>query len=384
MFESFTLHVGLKEIAKRTFKESMDDDILNLAAQLAYYFLFALFPALLCVIAITSYLPLNHFVDDVAAALGRFMPQEGLKLIQDQMVKLAGSRDGGLIGLGFLGALWSSTAAVSGLMNALNSAYDIQEGRPWWKVRLIAVALTLALAVFVVLATSLVLAGPQLADLLAHKFGLSWMFVTAWKIVQWPLAFALVSTAIGLVYYFAPDAEQDWTWITPGSLVATLLWLIVSLAFRMYVVRFGNYDATYGAVGAVIVLLTWFYLTGIVILVGAEMNAEIEHASPWGKAPGEKVPGEKVKLGTRAARAFQKRWPGHHHAPDHAHTPEGANAPASPAVPAAGPASGAPAPAYATASRSSNIQPSPLRPGKFARVLTWIGLVVVWKRGAKS
>jgi membrane protein len=168
----------------------------------------------------------------------------------------------------------------------------------------------MALAVFVVLATTLVLAGPQLADWLARRFGFGSFFLIAWKVLQWPFAVALVSTAIGLVYYFAPDAEQDWSWITPGSLLATLLWLVVSLVFRMYVVRFGNYEATYGAIGAVIILLTWFYLTGLVILVGAELNAEIEHASPWGKAPGEKVPGQKRKLGAAAARAFHLLRPG--------------------------------------------------------------------------
>jgi len=309
MFSPFDPHVGWREIFRRTLKEMADDDVLNLAAQLAYYFLFALFPALLCVIAITSYLPLHHFTDDVVRALGRVMPTEGLTLIQTQMLRLAERRDGGLAGLGLLGALWSSTAAVSGLIDALNGAYDIQEGRAWWKVRLIAIALTITLAVFVVVATTLVLAGPQLADWMAHRFGFGSFFLVAWKVLQWPFAMALVSTAVGLVYYFAPDAEQDWSWITPGSLVATLLWFVVSLVFRLYVVRFGNYEATYGALGAVIILLTWFYLTGLVILLGAELNAEIEHASPWGKAPGEKVPGQKRKLGAAAWRAFRLRRP---------------------------------------------------------------------------
>ena len=103
--------------------------------------------------------------------------------------------------------------------------------------------------------------------------------------------FALVATGIGLIYYFGPDAEQDWAWITPGSLLAATLWLAGTLGFRLYVVNFGNYDATYGTLGGIIVLLLWFYLTGLVIVIGAEMNAEIEHASPWGKEKGEKVPG---------------------------------------------------------------------------------------------
>jgi membrane protein len=110
---------------------------------------------------------------------------------------------------------------------------------------------------------------------------------------------------VGLVYYYAPDAEQQWVWITPGAVVGTLLWVVASLAFKLYVARFADYNATYGAVGGVIVLLLWFYISGLAILVGAELNAEIEHASPYGKDPGEKVPGQKKKIGIAAARAYQ-------------------------------------------------------------------------------
>jgi hypothetical protein len=121
----------------------------------------------------------------------------------------------------------------------------------------------------------------------------------------------LVSTAIGIVYYFAPDAEQDWVWLTPGSIVATVLWLVASLAFKLYIVNVGSYTETYGAIGGVMVLMLWFYLSGLVILVGAEMNAEIEHASAYGKDPGEKVPGQRQKIGPALKRAWEaRRGPG--------------------------------------------------------------------------
>ena len=155
------------------------------------------------------------------------------------------------------------------------------------------------------------LAGPQLADLATRWFGLATIWAWIWKILQWPLVFLLVTTGIGLIYYFAPDADQEWVWITPGSIVAAGLWLLGSLAFRYYVLTFTDYEATYGAVGGIIVLLLWFYLTGLVIVIGAEMNAEIEHASPWGKQPGEKVPGRKKRIGSAAARDYREhRRPG--------------------------------------------------------------------------
>jgi membrane protein len=203
------------------------------------------------------------------------------------MAKIAEGQHGGLVTAGLLGALWSSSSAMVAVIGAMNRAYDIEEGRAWWRVRLIAIGLTIALSLLMIVAFTLIVAGPQLADLAARYLAFGSVFVWTWKMVQWPIAFALVAVGIGLIYYVAPDAEQFWVWITPGSLAATSLWLIGSLAFRFYAVNFGDYEATYGALGGVILLLLWFYLSGLVIVIGAEMNAEIEHASPWGKAPGE-------------------------------------------------------------------------------------------------
>jgi membrane protein len=190
---------------------------------------------------------------------------------------------------------------------------------------------------FIVVSFALVLGGPALADWLKSWFGLSTAFAVGWKILQWPIVFVLVSMGIALVYYFAPDAEQDWIWLTPGSIVATTLWLLASLGFKYYVGTLGSYES-YGVVGGVMVLMLWFYISGLVLLFGAEMNAEIEHASPYGKAAGEKVPGQKRKIGPAAMRAWLEREgkgtaPSHgapHAAPSHPHTPQLALPPAAP------------------------------------------------------
>ena len=307
MFAHFEMAIGWGELLKRTYKDSLADDALGLAAQLAYYFFLALFPAILCVIAIASFFPLHNFTDEMVASIARFAPQEMLILVREQMVRLAEGNNGGILSLGLVGAIWSSSAALAAIISAMNKVYDIEESRPWWKVRLIAILLTIGLALFIVLSFGLVIAGPQLVDWFAARYALGGIFVWTWKILQWPVAFALVVSGIGLIYYFAPDAEQDWAWITPGSLVAAVLWLLGSLAFRYYVVNFGSYQSTYGTVTGVMLLLLWFYLTGLVVIVGAEISAEIEHASEWGKAPGEKAPGEKKKLGSAAARKFNER-----------------------------------------------------------------------------
>ena len=303
----FESTLSWRELLRRTYKETVADNGLGLAAQLAYYFLLALFPAVLCVIALASFLPLQNFTDEVANLLGRFAPPDVITLIREQMTRLGNGNNGGIVSIGLVGALWSSSAAMVAMIDAMNRAYDIEEGRAWWKVRVTAVLLTVGLSVFIVLSAGLIVAGPQLADFLAGWFGFGSLFTITWKVLQWPIAFALVTSGIALVYYYAPDAEQDFTWITPGSLIAATLWVIASLAFRFYVVSFGNYEATYGTLTGVILLMLWFYISGLMLIIGAEAAAEIEHASPWGKAPGEKVPGLRKKIGPAAGRAFRER-----------------------------------------------------------------------------
>jgi membrane protein len=307
MFASFDIPLSWGELLKRTAKETSEDDCLGLAAQLAYYFFLALFPAVLFLLALASFFPLTNFIDDIVRTLRPIAPADVLTFLEEQLRRISDSDSGGILTIGIVGAIWSSSAAVVAIIGSLNRAYDIEEGRPWWKVRLTAIGLTIALALLVVISFTLIVAGPAIAEHLASTFGLGPAFEWSWKILQWPFAFVLVTLAVGLVYYFAPDAEQEWVWITPGALIGTLLWVLVSLAFKFYVTRFADYNATYGAVGGVIVLLLWFYISGLAILVGAELNAEIEHASPHGKEPGEKVPGQKKKLGVAAARAYKER-----------------------------------------------------------------------------
>jgi membrane protein len=284
------------QILKQTFNEAFfKDNVLAMAAQLAYYFFFALFPALLVVIAIASYFPVERLIDEMFAVLGGVIPPEALSIITEQIQKISNGEQGGLLTIGMLTALWSSSAAMTAISDTVNRAYGVEERRPWWKVRLIAIALTVGLSAFILVSFALVLVGPTLAEQLANRLYLGPAFEWTWKILQWPVVFALVATAVGLVYYFAPDVEQEWIWLTPGSLIATVVWLALSLGFKFYVAKVGAYTETYGAIGAVMVLMLWFYLSGLVLLIGAEMNAEIEHASPYGKDEGEKAPGEKPK-----------------------------------------------------------------------------------------
>jgi membrane protein len=301
----FKVQVSWSELARRTFYATFfKDNCLGMAAQLAYYFFFALFPALIVLIAIASFFPPYQLVDETVRILGEFAPPEVLRIIADQMRTLTEREQGGLLTAGMLTALWTSSSAMTAIVDTLNRAYDVEEGRAWWRVRLLAITLTIGAALFILVSVAFVLAGPTLAEYVADWWYLGAAFEWTWKVLQWPLVFGLVSVGMALIYYFAPDVEQEWAWLTPGSLLATTLWLLATLGLKYYVVNMGEYEETYGAIGAVMVLLLWFYVSGLVILIGAELNAEIEHASFHGKDPGEKVPGQHRAVGAGRMR----RW----------------------------------------------------------------------------
>ena len=307
MLAYFDTTLGWGELFKRTVKETQSDNGLGLAAQLAYYFFLALFPALLFLVALAGVFASPELVTRLVNMMSGAVPPDVINIIREQLTSLAQGDQGGIMTFGVVAALWSSSAAMVALIDSLNRAYDVEDARPWWKQRLTAVLLTIGVAIFILLSFVLVIAGPELAGALAGRFGLGPAFEWTWKILQWPLVFVLVAIAFGLVYYFAPDVEQDFVFLTPGSVLATVLWLVASVAFRFYVVNFGSYNETYGALGGVMVLLLWLYISGLVAIIGAEMNAEIEHASAHGKAPGEKVPGQRKTIGPRAEREFRKK-----------------------------------------------------------------------------
>ena len=259
MFRTFNIPISWGELFKRTAKEFSADNCLGLAAQLAYYLLLALVPAIVFLVALTSFLP-GDVIQQTLNAAAAVMPQDVLTVVREQMRSIASGQDAGLLTFGFAMALWSSSAAIVAVTDALNRAYDIEEARPWWKVRLTAILLTVGLAAFLLVALGLIMVGPTLAEWLATHAGLGATFEWTWKILQWPLVFALLATAIAVLNYYAPDAEQDWTWVSPGAVLATMLWLVASLAFKFYLTNFGNYNETYGSLGGVIVLMLWFYI----------------------------------------------------------------------------------------------------------------------------
>ena len=288
------------ELGKRVWAEIQEDNVFGRAAELSYYFLLALFPFLIFItstigIVLGSGTGTRHTLFEY---LARIMPPSAYQLLSNTMLEVSTASGGGKISFGILAALWAASTGMSAITESLNTAYDLKEGRPWWKTRLTAIGLTMALSVFIILALVLVVAGGRIAEGLAGVYGLGSTFPVAWKIIQWPVVLACMTLAFALIYYFAPDFhEQKWTWLTPGAAIGVALWLLVSLAFRVYLSFFDSYSATYGSLGAVIILMLWLYFTGAAVLIGGEINSEIENAAakqgePEAKEKGEKAPQE--------------------------------------------------------------------------------------------
>jgi membrane protein len=277
-----------KELAKRVWADIGKDDIFGRAAQLSYYFLLALFPLLLFLTSVIGLIMgsgtgLRHSLFNY---LAKVLPSSASTLVSTTMFEVSNASGGGKISFGILAALWAASNGMGAISESLNVAYHVKETRPWWKQRLTAVILTVALGVLIISALVLVLYGGKIADSLAGHFGFGAVFTLAWKIVQWPIVLAFLFIGFALIYYWAPDlADQDWRWVTPGSIVAVTLWLLVSFGFRLYLHYFDSYSKTYGSLGAVIILMLWFYLTGAAILIGGEVNADIEAAAAREGAP---------------------------------------------------------------------------------------------------
>lgn len=278
VFVYFHAPLPWRELARRTVIDALEDDCPGLAAQLAFYFFLAVFPALLVVVSLLPYVPIDPRFDTALGQLESVLPGEVVEFLRMQIDQALAGGGGSLLTLGVIGAVWSSSSAVTTIISALNTAYDIEEWRPWWKRRLVAIALTIALAVFVVAASVFVVGGGGFAAWVTARLDLTPTLAGTWALVQWMLALLLVVIAVDLVYYFAPNADTQFVWVTPGALLATALWLLASLGFKLYVQNFGSYTAMHGAIGAVIVLMLWFYLCGLALLLGAELNAEIDKA----------------------------------------------------------------------------------------------------------
>src|SRR3712207_1780786 len=262
---------------KAAVQEFQRDVALGIAAQLAYYLILALFPFILVLVSLLGTFGSQELASEVLGYFRRVMPEEAYRIIETFTVNIiSGEAEApGLFTFGILFTIWAASGAFAALINALNRAYDVEETRPFWKVRGLAILMTFGLSVLILVGVLLLVLGPQIGETIANLFGLDKLFLLVWDIVRWPVALFFMIFTVALLYYFAPDVNQPFRWITPGGLIGVLLWVLASAAFSFYVNNFGTYDKTYGSIGVVIILLLYLYISSLTILFGAELNATL-------------------------------------------------------------------------------------------------------------
>lgn len=284
--------LSIKTVLVRTVKEFLDDEMSTYASALAYQMLFSLFPFLLFLIALIGFLHLPDFFSWLRLQSELVLPPQALDQVNPVIDQLQQSK-GGLLSIGIVIALWTASAGVRLMMSAMNAAYDVVEARPAWKRIPLSVFYTIGIAGMLLTVAALMVTGPQVMNWLAAQIGMEDFIVTLWTILRWPLIILLLMVAVAIMYYVMPDVKQSFRFITPGSVLAVVVWIVASLGFAYYVKTFADYNAMYGSIGAIIVLLLYFYISAAVLLLGAEMNAVIEHMSAEGKEKGEKEEGER-------------------------------------------------------------------------------------------
>ena len=263
------------ELTCRVARGLIKDNTDGYAAQIAFNFLFALFPFLLFLTTLLAYLPVPDLFRLLLKILGHFVPGGVLALVEENLRVLVSVQQGGLLSISVLLSLWTSSNTVIAIITALNAAFDTEEQRPYWKVRVITILLVVCFSFFVILSLLLLIFGPRIGEWIASLASLGNLFTLSWNILRWPLIFCLMVTALSALYRYAPMIRLSWGEIIPGAVIATGAWIAVSLVFSYYVNNFGSYDRTYGSIGAVIVLLIWMYTSGFVILIGGEVNARL-------------------------------------------------------------------------------------------------------------
>ena len=263
------------------------DDVFGLAAELAYYFFLALFPFFIFLAALGGFVATLLDVRDptqrIVDLLGSTMPPDATRLVRSQIEHVMGTRSPGLLSLGILGAIWIATGGASAIMKAMNRAYAVPETRPFWKRYLLAFGLMLLTSSVLVGAFVLLVAGEVFGRQIAAAAGLEGAFQIAVDVARWPAAVTLLLLGSALLYWAAPNLDLGLRWLTPGAVLFAAGWLAATHLFTHYVAIFGSYNATYGTLGGVAVLLVWLYLSGFLLLAGAELNAIIDEQSrlPW-------------------------------------------------------------------------------------------------------
>jgi membrane protein len=274
--------LGAGQLASRVLQNIRGDNFIGKASELAFDFLFALFPLILFLLTLIGLFASrgSELQNDLLSYFANFLPSRAFHLLEQTTAELAANAGGGKLTVGIVVGLAFASGGASSMMGALNLAYRARENRSWLRVRAIALVVTFCISVLLISALFLALISTTGLDWLGTKLRLTPLTVILWKIIQWPSTILFVFLSYSLIYYWGPClTKRRWHWVTPGSVIGAALWLTASMGFRIYLHFFDSYSSIYGSLGAVMILLFWLYMTGFAFLVGAEINAEIERTA---------------------------------------------------------------------------------------------------------
>lgn len=275
----------MKSYAKELGAEFKKDNATTLAAAQAYYYLLAIVPLLILLLSILPYLQIDP--DRAIEFIGTILPGEVASIFEDTIVSVVTTPQGGLLTFGILGTLWAASNAMMAFINATNQAYDVEESRPFFKTRGMAILLTLFMLVAVIIALVLPIFGGAIIDMMNNFLNLPQQMEIIFQVARWVVSIAVMSVVLACLYKFAPNKQFPFKEVWIGALIATVLWQLVSLGFSIYIANFGNYNATYGSLGGLVVLMLWFFLTGLILVIGAEINAMVHRRKNTKNAPAQ-------------------------------------------------------------------------------------------------
>lgn len=270
--------------------------MLQMAAALSYYFVLALFPALILLSAIVAYLPVPDLFDKAIEFMGRFVPYDSMGIVKQVLSDVVTPNRGTLLSAGLLGTLWTASGGFAAVIEALNIAYDVQETRPFWKTRPLAIGLTVLVGILLLIGLGVMIVGPRFGEWLASRIHLSSIWIWLWPYIHWTISVAFAILAVETIYFFAPNVKQRFLATLPGAAISVGFWIGLSYLLGIYFRTFANFNKTYGTLGAGVALMVWLYWTGFALLVGAELNAELAKKTDKGCVEQKPQPPPMIKL----------------------------------------------------------------------------------------
>jgi membrane protein len=288
--------IRVKNALARTYADVLRNHTLQMAAALSYYFVLSLFPSLIFLSAVVAYLPVPGLFNQVLDVMSRFLPADSMGLVRRVLSDVVTPNKGTFLSFGILGTLWTASGGFSGAIEALNIAYDVNDDRPFWKTRPLAVALAFLTGALLLTALSVMIVGPRFGEWLASRVHLSDLFVLLWPYIHWSIAVGFTILAVEAVYYLAPNVKQRFVATLPGAILAVGCWIGLSYLLGAYFRHFANFNKTYGTLGAAVALMVWLYWTGFAMLVGAELNAELAKIGREGKLQEKQQPPAITKI----------------------------------------------------------------------------------------